>query len=421
MKRYAFAGASGRALSMYAQPLRDQFADVAQLVAVFDVNRTRARLLGDAAGGIPVFDDFDAMLRDSKPDVVIVTTIDRYHADYIVRSLRAGCDAITEKPMTIDDAQCRAVLAAERESGRSVTVTFNYRFAPYTTRIKELLRAGAIGQPLSVDFEWFLDGRHGADYFRRWHRRKENSGGLLVHKATHHFDLINWWLEDEPRDVFALGDRRVYGPTRVERGERCSTCPYAATCEFYVDYASNPKLRDLYFDAEHEDGYVRDRCVFADDIDIEDTASASVRYRRGALLSYSLVAHAPYEGWRMAINGAAGRLEAEELHSGPGSEAESQPIRIVRRVGRGNLSSTSGVEATVETIDVPKSLDGHGGGDARLRDYVFAAQPPADPLGYMAGARAGAMSLLVGVAANRAIATGRAVAVEDLLREPVLA
>src|SRR5947209_16897486 len=120
--------------------------------------------------------------------------------------------------MTIDDEKVRAILSAEQRSGRTVVVTFNYRFVPYITRVKELLRSGAVGEVLGVDFEWFLDTRHGADYFRRWHRRKENSGGLLVHKATHHFDMVNWWIEDEPEIVHAFGQRRVYGPTRAERG-----------------------------------------------------------------------------------------------------------------------------------------------------------------------------------------------------------
>ncbi|HEY3081859.1 MAG TPA: Gfo/Idh/MocA family oxidoreductase [Chloroflexota bacterium] len=404
MKRYAFAGASGRALSMYALPLRRDFAPVAALVGAYDVNRTRADLLGESAGGVPLYDDFDRLLTEARPDAVIVTTVDRYHHEFIIRSLRAGADAITEKPMTIDAEKCRAILAAERETGRRVTVTFNYRFAPYPTRVAELLRQGAIGRALAVDFEWFLDTRHGADYFRRWHRRKENSGGLLVHKASHHFDLVNWWLEDEPRDAFAFGDRRVYGPTRTERGERCSTCPYAATCEFYADFASDPKMQQLYFRAEHEDGYYRDGCVFAEDIDIEDTMSATVRYRGGALLSYSLIAYAPYEGWRLAINGTNGRLEAEEFHSGPFVDDPVQHIRLVR--GRGEI----------ETIEVPKALGGHGGGDERLRDYLFSPEPPPDPLGYTAGSRAGAMSLLVGHAANRSIATGQPVAIDDLLR-----
>ncbi|MEU1011273.1 Gfo/Idh/MocA family oxidoreductase [Streptomyces sp. NPDC005890] len=65
-----------------------------------------------------------------------------------------------------------------------------------------LLADGAVGEVLAVHFEWLLDVRHGADYFRRWHREKRHSGGLMVHKSGHHFDLVSWWLDDEPAEVF---------------------------------------------------------------------------------------------------------------------------------------------------------------------------------------------------------------------------
>jgi predicted dehydrogenase len=287
-----------------------------------------------------------------------------------------------------------------------VVVTFNYRFVPYITRIKEIIRAGTIGEVLSVDFEWLLDTRHGADYFRRWHRRMENSGGLLVHKATHHFDLVNWWIEDEPETVHAFGRRRVYGPTRAERGERCSTCAYTRSCEFFVDYKSDPLLRGLYFEAEHVDGYYRDGCVFSDDVDIMDTMSVSVRYANGPLLTYSLIAYSPYEGWRASITGSKGRLEMAEFTSGPYSEPNRDRVTVFNRYG--------------ETIvhDIPQVEGEHGGGDQRLWDRLFSGHALPDPLNHMAGSRAGAMSILVGVAANKSIATGVPVRIADLLRAP---
>src|SRR5258707_113937 len=73
--------------------------------------------------------------------------------------------------------------------------------------------AGVLGAVGSVHFEWLLDIRHGADYFRRWHRDKANSGGLLVHKASHHFDLVNWWLGATPVRVFADARLFFYGPS----------------------------------------------------------------------------------------------------------------------------------------------------------------------------------------------------------------
>ena len=404
MKSYALAGASKRALEMYGAPITSQFADSARLAGVFDVNPGRAAYLSRECGGVPAFDDFDAMLEHTRPDSVIVVTMDCYHHEYIVRALDAGCSVITEKPMVIDDAQTRAVLAAEQRAGKQITVTFNYRFMPYVTRVKELLREGAIGRLLNVDFEWYLDRKHGADYFRRWHRRKENSGGLLVTKATHHFDIINWWLEDDPARVEALGRLQFYGPTRPERGARCSTCTFAESCEFYVDLASDAFLKQFYFEAEQFDGYHRDQCVFAEEIDIEDTMNVVARYKNGAQLSYSLVAYSPYEGWRATLTGTKGRMELREDETGPLVQELRSTITVCNTSGE------------LTSYDVPRSAGDHGGGDDQILERLFGGRAMADPLDHMAGSWAGAMSVLIGAAANRSMVTGEVVNIDDLLR-----
>lgn len=403
MKTYVLAGASKRALEMYALPIQSRFTGSARLTGVFDVNPGRAAYLSRACGGVPAFDDFDAMLRRTRPDCVIVSTMDRYHGAYIVHALDAGCAVITEKPMVVDDEQCRAVLAAEQRTGGHVTVTFNYRFMPYVTRVKELLREGAIGHVLNVDFEWYLDRHHGADYFRRWHRRKENSGGLLVTKATHHFDMINWWLDAEAERVYALGQLQFYGPTRSEHGERCSTCSVARSCEFHDDLRSDPFLKSFYFDAEQHDGYYRDRCVYADEIDIEDTMSLVARYKSGVQLAYSLIAFSPIEGWRATLTGTEGRLELREDETGPHVRESPSTITVYHK--RGDMTA----------YQIPKASGDHGGGDERLLERLFGDRPLPDPLRHMAGSWDGAMSVLIGVAANKSIARGEAVTIDELL------
>ena len=176
-KRYVLAGASGRAFSMFAKPITEKFNDVAELTGIFDINMTRAEYFRkNAAPQARLYRDFDEMMNTEKPDVLIVATIDRYHHEYIIRGLEWGCDVITEKPMTIDADRCNQILEAEKRTGRKVNVTFNCRFMPYVRRIKELLNEGIIGDILNVDYEYLLDRHHGADYFRRWHSRKENSG-----------------------------------------------------------------------------------------------------------------------------------------------------------------------------------------------------------------------------------------------------
>ncbi|NLD87273.1 MAG: Gfo/Idh/MocA family oxidoreductase, partial [Clostridiales bacterium] len=191
-KTYVFAGASSRALGMFARPLSSTYSDVAELLGVYDINIGRSREFVKMLGqDVPVFDSFDGMIEATKPDFVIVTTVDAYHSDYIIRSLELGCNVITEKPMTIDEVRCNAILEAEKKFGKQVIVTFNYRFAPFKTKIKEVIESGAIGDVFSVHFEWLLtrcmdQGGHGASYFRRWNARMAKSGGLLVHKSTHH-------------------------------------------------------------------------------------------------------------------------------------------------------------------------------------------------------------------------------------------
>ena len=435
MKNYCIVGAGSRGLSMFAQDLVGHYRDVARLTGLADINPGRVahacRVLGS---GVEGFTDFDEMLDRVPCDVVIVTTKDATHDDFIVRAMRRGKDVITEKPMTTDAAKCRRILATERETGQNLRVTFNYRYAPYKTEVKRLLRSGIVGEIHSVEFRWFLDTVHGADYFRRWHRKKENSGGLLVHKATHHFDLINWWLDLEPESVAAMGSRHYYVPSRKPgHGKRCAECAIADSCEFYLDLGADPALRALYQENEHFDQYYRDGCVFSEEIDIEDTMSVLIRYPREIQVTYALTAATSFEGWQVAFNGSLGRLEAfepehfvtEPLSQNFAERSQSAIRRSVdwRMAGEGASPNVENLSIKfyplfggVQTFEVAHQSQGHGGGDRRLKDHLFRGVQE-DPLGHAAGSRAGAMSILVGVAANQSMVQGRFVRIDDLLHD----
>lgn len=407
MKKYVQVGCGSRGTQAYAVPLVQEYSDCAELCGVYDINRKRAALISEYTGKeIPVYDDFDKMLKEVQPDTVIVTPKDSVHDDYIIRALKAGCDVISEKPLTTTFEKALAIKQAEAESGKQVIVTFNLRFQPFFQRIKEILTEGTIGDILSVHFEWMLDTKHGADYFRRWHRQRENSGSLLVHKSTHHFDLINWFLEEEPVAVNAFGTRRFYGPTREERSERCLTCPHKNKCEFFMDIHKNG-LDKMYLECEDADGYFRDRCVFSEEIDIEDSISVNVKYSGGAVMSYSLMAHSPYEGLNMVLNGTKGRLEIKRFHNSTVSYLEDSKdvVKIYNRRGEELC------------INIPKAnAEGHGGADNRLRDFLFRERGE-DPLGQMADLRAGMMSIGIGMAANISMAEKRQVVLSEFYKD----
>ena len=401
MKTYVLVGTGYRGLWSYCEPLVKEYADAARLAAVCDINPKRAKLVGSyLKADIPAYTDFDKMLEEQKPDVVIVTTKDCAHETYICKALEAGCDVITEKPMTTDEKMCAHILETERRTGHKVTVTFNCRFMDFYVKIKELLVSGLVGDVLSVHYQYLLDTSHGADYFRRWHSIRANSGSLLIHKSTHHFDLANWFLDDEPVKVNAFGTRRFYGPTREERGERCCTCPYKDTCEFFfdIDTEDGGRLKMLYKDCEDADGYLRDRCLFSDVIDIEDSVSLNVKYAKGTVMSYSLTAHSPYECMKIVFNGVKGRLECDNAFG-------VETIKFYDRNGQC---------MTIDRSRVRQLPGGHGGSDPAMRDKLFRGWTQ-DPLHQMADTRAGAMSIGIGIAANLSMKEDRAVYLSEFL------
>lgn len=408
MKKYVIVGAGMRGYYMFGKRISaEQYKEYASLEGIYDSNPLRAKRFAEDCGGFPVFDDFDTMLKEVKPDYVIVTTVDCYHHEYIIKALDAGCNVISEKPMTIDSDKCNAILEAEKRSGKHVQVTFNMRFMPYMQRIKELIQNDLVGKVLTINLEWHLDTRHGADYFRRWHRYLEKSGGLLLHKSTHHFDIMNWWLNSYPKEVSAFGTRNFYGPTRKERSSRCLTCQYKDSCEYYwnIEDGDDPFYKRFYFETEHEDGYIRDSCVFDEDIDIYDNMAVNVEYESGALLAYSLIAHSPYEGWNASINGTKGRLEVGEIYSGHGSENKNNHIKYYNRKNE------------LIRFDIPKAEGSHGGGDDKLIRMLI-KNDIEDDMGVQATSMDGAMSLLIGAAANMSIQNKEVISIKEILRLP---
>lgn len=398
---------------------------VSTLVGLCDINPGRARLAAEDAKNrtgvdVPVYQDtdFDRMIRETKPDCVIVTTKDAKHDEYLCRAMELGCDAITEKPMTTDESKCRRILETQKRTGKKVTVTFNYRYSPPRTQVKDLLMKGVIGNVLSVDFHWMLDIYHGADYYRRWHRNKVNSGGLMVHKATHHFDLVNWWLSSVPERVYASGHRSFYTPQTAERmgltqrTERCHTCPHLGKeCQFGLDMAGNANLKSMYLDQEKHDGYYRDRCVFSEDMDIEDSMNVVVDYVSGAKMSYSLNSYMPWEGYTVTFNGSLGRLE-HKCEENVYINADGTVPGAIK--GDGTYIRIYPHRKPAYGVDLWQSVGGHGGGDGLLVKDVFGATKEPDPYKRAADQRSGAWSIMVGVAANHSMAKGRPFYINEL-------
>jgi predicted dehydrogenase len=441
-RRYAVVGTGARA-GLYIRALADRYAADGTIVAWCDPNRARMNYYDEilTAAGRPSPaqygpDDFGRLLDFERPDAVLVTSPDHTHPRYAAQALQAGCDVILEKPIATSADGARLLADAARTSSGTLRVTFNYRYAPRNSVLRRVIADGIIGKVTSVHFEWVLDTVHGADYFRRWHREKTASGGLLVHKSSHHFDLVNWWIGDIPGTVYARGALRFYGAASAhERGldarpERSAAAPGMTADPFALDLAADLALRRLYLEAEAEDGYIRDRDVFSPGISIEDNLAVLVGYRSGALLTYSLNAHSPWEGYRVSVNGDAGRAELEVVERGhvgsaaDGSVSGRPSVDPMVSGGDGDadpddlrpVSERLLVQRHWEparSVPIPEARGAHAGGDEPLLDSLLLRDAPADPLGQRADYNDGLASVVTGLAANESIATGNVIDVSQ--------
>ncbi|KAG7440971.1 NAD(P)-binding protein [Guyanagaster necrorhizus] len=262
--RVAIVGTGSRA-AMFVRGIAERPASA--VVAILEPNSIRAAYYNDplkslGSPTIPVYkpEQFKVMLKEERVDTIVVICIDALHQLYIIPALEAGVRVLTEKPMTTDADKCRAILETVQRTDRHLTVAFNYR-----------------------------------------HRQKGNSGGLMVHKSGHHFDLVNWWIDSEPETVVGMGKTAFYARGNDE----------ARKDHFAMHMEMDNTAQKLYAEAESEDGYHRDMKVFGPDIAIEDDMSVMVRYESGAALTYYLTTYSPWEGYRVMFNGSEGRLELD--------------------------------------------------------------------------------------------------------------
>jgi predicted dehydrogenase len=401
---------------MFARPLMTDLAETAELVAVLDINPLRmANAVSRLPRPVPTYTDFDKMLSETRPDGVIVASRDCTHAEYVVRALRAGKRAISEKPLCTTAGMCRRIVAAAKRSGAVCLTTHNARYDAAMSSVRSVIGSGRLGAVLQIQFAETLDRLHGGDYFRRWHRRKANSGGLQLQKSSHHFDLLNWWVGSKPQTVRAQGGLAFYGKNGPFRGKRCMGCPHASRCDFYADFFAHEDYRGMYLEAEPADGYFRDGCVWDPEIDIEDQLHVHILYDSGVQVDYSLVAYSPIESLHVAIEGTRGRLEHTTVYDTGWCLGSGNRLPGVENV-RGETQRLLTPGKGIADIPLARGEGEHGGADPQLRRDFFARPWDQPPNERMASLDQAIQAVLIGAAVNKSLATGgKPVQVQKLL------
>ena len=377
--RFGIVGTGGRGLRSFGANLRQHFADDTTVVALADRDPTRLRYAAEQLGVERTYGAAAELIGDRDVDVVVITTPDATHVEIALEAIAAGKHVICEKPLATTIEDCNRVRAAAARSNRVFMVGFVLRYVPFYRTMRAAVVDGAIGAPLLINA---ADNRRGADYFRRWHRLRSNSGGLLVHKSCHLLDIVNWVIDRRPVSVSASGGVAVFTP-KDWAGERCLTCPAKDTCPEYLDITQG-ELGRMYYEAEATSGYVRDVCVFNSEKDTVDHAAVSIEYADGVRATYSLCLFASYDRRDVSVWGAEGKAE--------GSEDGVDVVVTSRRHDREDRHR------------VKAAKGGHGGGDlGLLADALAALKDRREP---SADLEAGYWSAVLGIAAEESVAQG---------------
>lgn len=226
----------------------------ATVVAVADLDPKRREAVADEYKVAGRYESAEEMLKKEKLDVVSVATPNAFHKSLTIAALEAGCHVLCEKPMAMNAAEAREMLAAAKKARRRLMINFSFRFTEQSWALKKQVDDGVLGDIYFGRTIWLR--RRGMPGFGGWFGQKKLAGGgPLIDLGVHRLDLA-LWLMGYPKPVWVMGS--TYDPIAGEIAKRegkaydvedmaAGFIKFAngATLEIEASWAANIKEREL--------------------------------------------------------------------------------------------------------------------------------------------------------------------------------
>jgi len=340
----------------------------------------------------------------------VISTPDHLHEEQCVAAFKHRKHVLVDKPLAITARGCLRVIEASGKADKLLYMGFNLRQDVVVRKLKALIAQGAFGEVFSIQAIEHYDG--GRTYMSRWNRLKKYSGGLFIHKGSHDFDVINWFMATaRPIRVSCFGNVSVFDgkhlpfkPRKgVKPGPTCSVCKYQNACpdkflpEKNYDFlgksegASYARMWDE--NASKVDAYHKNLCMYLSDKDTHDQGIAIVEYDNGATAAHSEYFATPISNRQYLIEGTLGHGEGD-LHE--------NRIVFTERWTKHHLDYT-----------LQRGAGGHGGTDPMMcAEFVECVRRKRRPT---ATGVDGAWSVAIGEACELARAEGRVVKISEVL------
>jgi predicted dehydrogenase len=333
--------------------------------------------------------DYKDLLSREDIEGVIIVSPDYVHEEQAIAAFKAGKHVFLEKPIAITLEGGKKVIEARNKSGKTLLIGFVLRYNKAYKKMKELVKSGIIGE---VKTGWVLHSvGAGSDwYFHDWHGTLDNTGGLLLQKGSHDFDIINWVVDSKVKRIAAFGSQDFFVGNKPNELV-CQNCEERDSCsEAIMDKDISWKRADgkqtevLY-------NQWRNRCVYRDEVDVLDNHQVMLEYENGVKVSYLECHYTPDDNREYIFIGTKGKLKLDDAND---------CITVQLRHGMYDRKE----KITYENLQLS---EGHGGGDKYiLDDFIYALKTGQQPI---AGGEAGFAAIQAGLVAHQSIRDGKVI------------
>ncbi len=218
----------------------------AEVVAIADPHPASRDAAADLAPDVHLFEDYRDLLAGPDVDALLIATPNHTHIDVLPDALATGKHILVEKPLCTTVEDCQTIAKAAADHPGVLWVAMEYRYMPPMARLIEEVRAGTIGQ-----LRMLAVREHRYPFLAKvgdWNRLARNTGGTMVEKCCHFFDLMRLIVAAEPTRIYASGAQDVNHLDEVYDGERADMIDNAYVI---VDFANGVRsMLDLCMFAE---------------------------------------------------------------------------------------------------------------------------------------------------------------------------
>ena len=168
----------------------------AEIVAICDIDNTKANEQSNLYNGIKIYNDYAVMLNEIDADIINVVTPHHLHASMTVEALNKGFHVLVEKPMALTSADCELMNEAAIKNKKHLWVVKQNRHNVPIRLAKEALLNNRLGKVFVVKCDILWNRYQGYYDESPWRGKKQFEGGALYTQASHFIDLLVWWFGD---------------------------------------------------------------------------------------------------------------------------------------------------------------------------------------------------------------------------------